>query len=83
MKHMPVGRVLVSPDDNLALTLRENLPAEGLRPEPGPARQVVSVNDDVMESDRHAVSMRGHATMHPANPPASREPAVDVEPLNR
>ncbi len=59
------GCVLVSADDDLALTLGENRPAERLRPEPGQPRQVVSVNDDVMESDRHAVSMRGHAGLHP------------------
>ena len=48
------GCVLVRPDDDLALTLGENLPAECLGPEPGQPRQVVSLNDDVMESDRHA-----------------------------
>jgi hypothetical protein len=51
-----------------ALTFGQNLPAERLRPEPGQPRQVVGVNDDVMESDRHAASMRGHARLHPANP---------------
>jgi hypothetical protein len=60
MKPMPTGAFSSVPID-LALTLGENLPAERLRPEPGQRRQVVSVNDDVMESDRHAVSMRGHA----------------------
>jgi hypothetical protein len=64
------GRVLVSPDDDLALTLGQNLPAECLRPEPGQPGQVVSVNDDVMESDRHAVSMRERTGLHPANLPA-------------
>ena len=53
------GRVLVSSDDDLALALGENLPAKRLRPEPGQAGQVVGVNDDVVESDRHADSMRG------------------------
>jgi hypothetical protein len=31
-----------------------------------PPFAVVSVNDDVMESDRHAISMRGHAGLYPA-----------------
>lgn len=56
------GRVLVSPDDDLALTLAENLSAECLRLEPGQPGQIVSVNNDAMESDRHAVRMRGHRT---------------------
>jgi glucose/arabinose dehydrogenase len=64
-------RVLVGPDDNLALPLGQNLPAERLRPEPGQPRQVVSVNNDVMKADRHAVSMRRHAGLAPRNPPAS------------
>jgi arsenate reductase len=49
--------VLVSPDDDLILALGQDLPAERLRPEPGQAGQIVSVNDDVVESDRHADSM--------------------------
>jgi hypothetical protein len=53
------GRVLVGPDDDLVLPLGQDLPAERLRPEPGQAGQIVSVNDDVMESDGHAGSMRG------------------------
>ena len=53
------GRVLVGPDDDLVLALGQDLPAERLRSEPGQAGQIVSVNDDVMESDRHADSMRG------------------------
>jgi hypothetical protein len=53
------GRVLVSPDDDLVLALGQDLPARRLRPEPGQAGQIVSVNDDVMESDGHAGSMRG------------------------
>jgi hypothetical protein len=59
--HQPVSLLLfplptlVSPDDDLALTLGQDLPAQCLRPEPGQPGQVVSVNDDVMESDRHAV----------------------------
>ena len=52
-------RVLVSPDDDLVLALGQDLPARRLRPEPGQAGQIVSVNDDVMESDGHAGSMRG------------------------
>ena len=59
MKHMPTGGVLISPYDDLVLPLGENLPAKRLRPEPGQAGQVVSVNDDVVESDGHVDSMRG------------------------
>src|ERR1700727_3164923 len=55
------GRILVSPDDDLAFALGENLPAQRLGPEPGQTGQVVSVNHDVMESDRHAVSMPGRS----------------------
>ena len=53
------GCVLVGPYDDLVLSLGENLPAKRLCPEPGQAGQVVSVNDDVVESDGHAGSMRG------------------------
>ena len=53
------GRVLVSPDDDLVLPLGQNLPAKRLRPEPGQAGQIVSVNHDLAESDGHAVSIRG------------------------
>src|SRR5215472_11281732 len=54
--------VLVSPDDDLALPLGEDLPAERLRPEPGQPGQVVGVNDNVVQADRHAASMHGDAT---------------------
>jgi len=43
------------PDDPLG----QDLPAQRLRPEPGQAGQIVSVNDDVVESDGHAYRMRG------------------------
>ncbi len=49
-----------------------------LRPGPGQLRQVVSVNDDVMEPDRHAVSMRGHAGLHPRTRPLHAETTVDT-----
>ena len=49
--------VLIGPDDDLVLPLGQDLPAERLRPEPGQAGQIVSVDDDVVESDRHAASM--------------------------
>ena len=62
------GRVLIRPDNDLALTPGQNLPPERLRPEPGQPRQVVSVHNDVMEPDRHAVSIRGHAGLHPREP---------------
>src|SRR4029077_7128395 len=45
--------------DDLVLALGQDLPAKRLCPEPGQAGQVVSVNDDVVESDRHVDSMRG------------------------
>jgi hypothetical protein len=53
------GRVLVGPDDDLVLPLGQDLPAKRLRPEPGQAGRIVSVNDNVVESDGHADSMRG------------------------
>jgi hypothetical protein len=62
------GRVLICPDDDLAHTRGQNLLPEGLRPEPGQPGQVVSVHNDVMEPDRHAVSIRGHAGPHPREP---------------
>jgi hypothetical protein len=60
------GRVLVSPDDDLALALGKNLPAKRLGPEPGQAGQVVGVNDDVVKSHGHADSMRGTPGCIPA-----------------
>src|SRR5450755_1294197 len=60
------GRVLVSPDDDLALTLAENLPAECLRPEPGQPGQIVSVNDDAIELDRHSARMCGCRRARPS-----------------
>jgi hypothetical protein len=62
------GCVLVSPYDDLVLPLGQNLPAECLCPEPCQAGQVVSVNDDVVESDGHADSMRGTLDRIPGNP---------------
>ncbi len=53
------GRVLAGPDDDLVLPLGQDLPAQRLRPEPGQAGQIVSVNGDVVESDGPAGSMRG------------------------
>jgi hypothetical protein len=44
------GRVLVGPDDDLILALAQYLPAKRLRPEPGQARQIMSINDDVVQS---------------------------------
>ena len=67
------GRVLVGPDDDLVLALGQDLPAERLRPEPGQAGQIVSVNDDVAESDGHAASMRGTLDRIPE----TRCPAAD------
>jgi hypothetical protein len=53
------GRVLAGPGDDLVLPLGQDLPAQRLGPEPGQSGQIVSVNDDVMEPDGHAGSMRG------------------------
>src|SRR5260370_18978271 len=49
--------VLVGPDDDLALSRGEHLPAQGPRPEPGQPGQVVTVDDDVVQGDRHAASL--------------------------
>jgi hypothetical protein len=83
MKHMPDGRVFVHPDDDL--TLGENLPAERLSPELGQRRQVVSVNDDVMESDNMPSVCRSPPTAGtviclewPPNSPASRIPRANT-----
>jgi hypothetical protein len=51
-------RILVWPDDDLALPLGQDVPAEGLSPEPRQPRQVMRVDNDVMKSHRHVVSMR-------------------------
>ncbi len=53
------GCVLVGPEDDLVLPLGQDLPAQRLRPEPGQAGQIVSVNHDVAEPDGHAGSTRG------------------------
>jgi hypothetical protein len=45
---------VVGADDYLTLALGQNVPAERLCPEPGKPRQVVGVDHDVMQSDRHA-----------------------------
>ena len=67
------GCVLAGPDDDLVLPLGEHFPAKCLRPEPGQAGQVVSINDDVMESDGPAGSMRGT----PDRIPGTRRSTVD------
>src|SRR5215471_9150953 len=61
-------RVLVGPDDDLVLALAQYLPAKGPRPEPGQARQIVSINDDVVQSYGHAASMRRAPDLHSADP---------------
>src|SRR5262249_15402391 len=52
-------RVHVRADDDFPLALRKHRPAKRLRPEPSECWQIVGVNDDVVESHRHAASMRG------------------------
>jgi hypothetical protein len=66
------GRVLAGPDDDLVLALGQDLPAQCLRSEPGQAGQIVSVNDDVVQSDGHAGSMRGMLGRTPGNRPFCR-----------
>src|SRR5262245_28111723 len=61
------GRVLISPDNDLALALGQDLPAKRLRPEPGQRRQVVSVDDDVMKSHGHASILLGALERSPAD----------------
>jgi hypothetical protein len=58
MKHMPAGAFSPVPM-TISFARSEDLPAQRLRPEPGQSVQIVSVNDDVVESDGHAGSMRG------------------------
>jgi hypothetical protein len=64
----------VGPDDDLVRPLGQDLPAERLRPEPGQARQIVSVNHDVVELDGHVDSMRGTLDRIPGNPLFCRGP---------
>src|SRR6266566_7731627 len=67
----PDGCILISPDDDLPLTLGQDLPAKRLRPEPGQRRQVMSVDDDVVKSDSHADSLQDTPETIPANPHSS------------
>ncbi len=53
MKQIPTGAV-VRPDHDLPLPLGQDPPAQHLGPEPGQGGQVVGVDDDVMQRDRHA-----------------------------
>jgi hypothetical protein len=62
------GRVLVGSDNDLILALAQYLPAKRLRPEPGQARQIMSINDDVVQSYWHVASMRRALDPHPTNP---------------
>ncbi len=63
------GRVLVGPGDDLVLPPGQDLPAQRLRPEPGQAGQIVSVNHDVVEPD-------GMPAVSAARWTVSRKPAV-------
>jgi hypothetical protein len=49
------GCVLVGPDDDIVLPLGQDRPAQRLRPEPGQAGKIVSVNDDVVELGGHVI----------------------------
>ena len=66
MKHIPAGAFSSVPMTISRSRSGQHLPAKRLRPEPGQPWQVAGVNDDVMELDRHAASMRGHAGQHQA-----------------
>ena len=68
MKHMPTVAFLSVPMTISRSRRDRTFHLEGLRPEPGQPGQVVSVHNDVMEPDRHAVSIRGHARLHPREP---------------
>jgi hypothetical protein len=59
MKHMPAGAFSPVPMTISFSRSGQDLPAQRLRPEPGQAGQIVSVNHDVVESDGHVHSMRG------------------------
>src|SRR5271167_4145409 len=59
MKHMPTGAFSSVPMTISFSPFGQDIPAERLRPEPGQAGQIVSVNHDVVESDGHAGGMRG------------------------
>ena len=72
MKHMPTGAF-----SSVPMTISRSRSERTFQPSAcvqnrGQLRQVVSVHDDVMESDRHVVSQYArHAEQHPANQPAS------------
>ena len=65
------GRVLVGPDDDLIFALAQYLPAKRLRPESGQARQIMSINDDVVQSYGHVASMRRALDPLTTNPGSS------------
>lgn len=66
------GRILFDPDNDLVLPLGQDFPAKRVRPELGQAVQIVSINDDVVESDRHVASMRGTLSRIPHSSAAMR-----------
>jgi hypothetical protein len=68
------GRFLIGPDDDLILALGKHLPAKRLRPEVRQARQIVSINNDVVKSYGHVASMRCALDLHPAIPGSSGRP---------
>jgi hypothetical protein len=68
MKHMPTGAFSWVPMTISFAPHGQDLPAERLRPEPGQAGQIVSVNHDVAELDGHAGCMRGTLDPSPENP---------------
>jgi hypothetical protein len=59
MKQMSAGAFSSVPMTISSSRFGQDLPAERLRPEPGQAGQIVSVDDDAVDSDGHGASMYG------------------------
>src|SRR6266851_4028183 len=73
---------VVSADEDLTLTLGENLPSESWVQNRASSGRSWAVNNDVMQSDRHAVSMRGPTMLLPA-PALFCGPGCHIEPTTR
>jgi hypothetical protein len=48
------GCVVGWADDDLALAFGENRPVEHIAPEPGQSEEIVGIDDDVVEGNRHS-----------------------------
>jgi hypothetical protein len=66
----------IGTDDDLLLVLREDLPTQHLRPEPGEGREVMGVDDDVVQRDCHPRQCACSVT----SPPAGRRGASASNP---